>query len=71
MIDFNNIITNIYEQNILVYINSLKQYPIKLVSLILDIVIVVSRISIIKNCKRFKGLAISKRNSTINNCNCT
>ena len=65
MIDFNNIITNIYEQNILVYINSLKQYPIKLVSLILDIVIVVflgyQLLKIVKDSRAWqlvKGIAL-------------
>ena len=40
----NNIVTmlnNFYEQNILTYLNLWKEYPIKLVSLILDIVIVI------------------------------
>ena len=36
-----NIFNNFYEQNILSYINSLQQYPIKLVTLIIDIIIVI------------------------------
>ncbi len=65
MIDFNNIITNIYEQNILAYINSLRQYPIKLVTLILDIVIVVflgyQLLKIVKDSRAWqlvKGIAL-------------
>ena len=37
MIDINNIISTFYEQKVLTYIQTLQEYPIKLVSLILDI----------------------------------
>lgn len=41
MIDINNIISTFYEQKVLTYIQTLQEYPIKLVSLILDISIVI------------------------------
>ena len=41
MIDINNIIFTFYEQKVLTYIQTLQEYPIKLVSLILDISIVI------------------------------
>ena len=41
MIDINNIISTFCEQKVLTYIQTLQEYPIKLVSLILDISIVI------------------------------
>ena len=65
MIDFNNIISNFYEKNILTYIHSLQEYPIKLVTLILDIVIVLfllyQLLKIVKDSRAWqlvKGIAI-------------
>lgn len=65
MIDINNIISNIYEQNILTYIHSLQQYPIKLVTLILDISIVIflgyQLLKIVKDSRAWqlvKGIAL-------------
>ena len=40
MLNLGEIMHTFYEQNILSYIQSLQQYPIKLVSLIIDIAIV-------------------------------
>lgn len=65
MMDFNNIISNFYEQNILTYIHTLQQYPIKLVSLILDISIVIflgyHLLKIVKDSRAWqlvKGIAL-------------
>ena len=41
MKNIGDLINTFYEQNILAYIQSLQEYPIKFVSLILDITIVV------------------------------
>ena len=41
MKEIGNILNSFYEQNILTYIQMYQEYPIKLVSLILDIAIVV------------------------------
>ena len=60
-----NIFNNFYEQNILSYINSLQQYPIKLVTLIIDIIIVIfiayELIRIVKDSRAWqlvKGIAL-------------
>ena len=65
MIDINNIISNFYEKNILTYIHSLQEYPIKLVTLILDITIVLfllyQLLKIVKDSRAWqlvKGIAI-------------
>ncbi len=65
MIDFNNIISNIYEQNILAYIHTLQEYPIKFITLVLDIIIVVflayQLLKIVKDSRAWqlaKGIAL-------------
>ena len=59
-----NILNNFYEQNILNYIETFKQYPVKLISVILDLAIVIflfySLIKITKNSRAWqllKGIA--------------
>lgn len=59
-----NILNNFYEQNILSYLETFKQYPVKLISVILDLAIVIflfySLIKITKNSRAWqllKGIA--------------
>ena len=59
-----NILNNFYEQNILTYIETFKQYPVKLISVALDLAIVIflfySLIKITKNSRAWqllKGIA--------------
>ena len=55
-----NILNNFYEQNILNYIETLRQYPVKLISVILDLAIVIflfySLIKITKNSRAWQLL---------------
>lgn len=59
-----NILNNFYEQNILNYIETFKQYPVKLISVVLDVAIVIflfySLIKLTKNSRAWqllKGIA--------------
>ena len=65
MSNIGNIISNFYEQNILSYIKLLQEYPIKLVSVILDIAIVIflayELLRIVKDSRAWqlvKGIAL-------------
>ena len=65
MIDINDIISTFYEQRVLTYIQSLQEYPIKLVTLILDISIVIflgyHLLKIVKDSRAWqlvKGIAL-------------
>ena len=80
-----DLINTFYEQNILAYIQSLQEYPIKFVSLILDITIVVflayELIKIVKGSRAWqliKGIAflvvatgVSKLLNLYDNIHCT
>lgn len=65
MIDINDIISTFYEQRVLTYIQTLQEYPIKLVTLILDISIVIflgyHLLKIVKDSRAWqlvKGIAL-------------
>ena len=65
MIDLNDIISTFYEQRVLTYIQTLQEYPIKLVTLILDISIVIflgyHLLKIVKDSRAWqlvKGIAL-------------
>ena len=65
MIDINDIISTFYEQRLLTYIQTLQEYPIKLVTLILDISIVIflgyHLLKIVKDSRAWqlvKGIAL-------------
>ncbi len=63
--NFSNIFKNFYNQNILAYIQSLQEYPVKLISLILDLAIVIflayHLLKIVKDSRAWqlvKGIAL-------------